>query len=70
MKNYWDYKALQMLSQKDEWKNDLIIKELSEKIKPLQEDLLKQYLTPLPAHLIPNEPASLVLNIFHEGLKI
>lgn len=62
--------ALQMLSQKDEWKNDLIIKELSEKIKPLQEDLLKQYLTPLPAHLIPNEPASLVLNIFHEGLKI
>ncbi len=61
--------AFQMLLQKNEWKNDLIIKMLSKKIKPIEEAVFKKYQTPSSAHLLPDEIAEKTIKIFNEGLK-
>lgn len=63
--------ALWLLSLKDCWKNDLLVKELSKEIKQKHEykNLLKIYLTPAGPHLIPADILSRVFQIFNKGLS-
>ncbi len=61
--------AFQILSRRNEWKNDFVINALTDKIKSFEEDISRKYLTPAMRHLIPDTIADQVICIFNEGLK-
>lgn len=61
--------ALVLLSQRQEWKDDLIVRDFRENVLPgikNAEELPRRYLTPAPQHLIP-EPYAEIIHAYFEA---